>query len=48
MKLANKRHYAPGECPEGWYLVEIARNLPNGGLIQKEWMGRQIVARHAG
>ena len=44
MKLANKRYYPPGRYPEGWYLVEIARNLPTGGLLQKEWMGQQIVA----
>ncbi len=44
MKLASRRYYPPGRYPEGWYLVEIARNLPNGGLIQKEWMGQQIVA----
>lgn len=44
MKLANKRYYPPGRYPEGWYLVEVARNLPEGGLLQKEWMGRQIVA----
>lgn len=44
MKLANKRYYPPGRYPEGWYLVEIARDLPNGGLVQKEWMGQQIVA----
>ena len=44
MKLANKRYFPPGRYPEGWYLVEIARNLPKGGLLQKEWMGQQIVA----
>ena len=47
MNLANKRYYPPGRYPEGWYIVEIARNLPKGGLLQKEWMGQQIVAwRH--
>ena len=44
MKLANNRYRPPGRYPEGWYLVEIARNLPNGGLVEKQWMGQQIVA----
>ena len=44
MKLADNSYYPPGRYPEGWYFVEIARNLSAGGLVQKEWMGRQIVA----
>ena len=44
MKLANNRYHPPGRYPEGWYLVEIARNLPHGGLVQKQWMGQQVVA----
>ena len=44
MKLANNRYYPPGRYPEGWYLVEVARNLPRGGLLQREWAGQQIVA----
>ncbi len=43
MKLADSRYYPPGRYPEGWYLVEVARNLPAGGLQQKTWMGKQIV-----
>ena len=44
MKPADDRYYPPGRYPEGWYFVEIARNLPNSGLLQKHWMGKQIVA----
>ena len=44
MKPADDRYYPPGRYPEGWYFVEIARNLPNSDLLQKHWMGKQIVA----
>ena len=43
MKLADSRYRPPGRYPEGWYLVEIGSNLAPGGLLQKEWMGKQIV-----
>ena len=44
MKVADDTYYPPGRYPEGWYLVEIAAKLPKGGLVEKEWMGQQIVA----
>lgn len=44
MKLATDRYHPPGRYPEGWYLVEVARNLSRNGLLQKQWMGKQIVA----
>ncbi len=42
--IADNSYYPPGRYPEGWYLVEIARKLPAGGILEKEWMGQQIVA----
>ena len=38
--------YAPtlSPFPEGWYFVASRRELRKAGLIQKTWMGENIVA----
>ncbi|MXY52948.1 MAG: Rieske (2Fe-2S) protein [Gammaproteobacteria bacterium] len=30
--------------PDGWYVVEESDRLPAGKLVEKQWMGREIVA----
>ena len=38
------RHRCPlSPFPDGWYVVELSRNMRPGKLVGKQWMGRQIV-----
>ena len=30
--------------PDGWFLVELSKNLPPGKLISRRWLGERIVA----
>ena len=34
----------PSPFPEGWYFVASRKSLQKAGLIQKTWMGKNIVA----
>ena len=35
---------APAPFPEGWYFIESRKAIEKAGLLQKTWLGEQIVA----
>ena len=44
MQTELKRTAPPSPFPEGWYFVESRKAIEQAGLMQKTWMGEQIVA----
>ena len=44
MQAELKRTTLPSPFPEGWYFVESRKAIEKAGLMQKTWMGEQVVA----